>query len=189
MCLESYHFLFFFFVFCFWPCPTACRILVTWPGFKPALPALESRSLLLDHQGSPDLTTSDHQPCSYSHPSHYFLDYFSSLLNSFSDYICPFPHTFRSVLHTPANATFCDVILFWPLLGSKNSNGFLSDLENPKSSSWPRKHCMFWPQRPLQYLLLSFLPLLYWGLASLTFLLVPEQDRILGDSSLGVTTV
>ena len=39
-------------------------------------------SLLLDHQGSPKLTTSDRQPRSYSHPSHRFLDYFSSLLTS-----------------------------------------------------------------------------------------------------------
>ena len=140
---------------CFWLCPTACRILVTWPGIKLHHVHWKADSLLLDHQGSPNLTTSDRQPCSYSHPSHCFLDYFSSLLNSFPDYTCPFPHTFRSVPHTPANVIFCNVILFWPSLGSKTSNGFLSDLENPKSSSWPRKHCMSWPQRPLPSLLHS----------------------------------
>ena len=117
-------------------------------------------SLLLDHQGSPKLTTSDRQPRSYSHPSHRFLDYFSSLLNSFSDYTCPFPHTFRSVLHTPANVIFCSVILFWPSLGSKTSNGFLSDLGSAQSSSWPRKHCVSWPSRPHWSPLLSLPPLL-----------------------------
>ena len=32
-------------------CPTACGILVPWPGIEPMSPALEGRQL--DHQGSP----------------------------------------------------------------------------------------------------------------------------------------
>ena len=33
------------FIFIFWLCPTACGILVSWPGTEPVSPALEAWSL------------------------------------------------------------------------------------------------------------------------------------------------
>ena len=33
------------FILFFWPCCTACRILVPWPGLKPSPPAVEARRL------------------------------------------------------------------------------------------------------------------------------------------------
>ena len=43
------HYAFFFhqclFLFLFWPCLWACRILVSQPGIKPVFPAVETRSL------------------------------------------------------------------------------------------------------------------------------------------------
>ena len=38
-------------VACGFNCPTACGILVSWPGVEPMTPAMEGQPL--DHQGSP----------------------------------------------------------------------------------------------------------------------------------------
>ena len=39
------NFLFYFLNFFFWPCPTACGILLPWPGIEPTTPAVEAQSL------------------------------------------------------------------------------------------------------------------------------------------------
>ena len=42
--LDFFFNVIFFFFFFFWPCPVACRTLVSQPGVKLVLPAFEVRS-------------------------------------------------------------------------------------------------------------------------------------------------
>ena len=44
-------------LFCIWPCPVTCGILVPWPGIEPMLSASEGRVLTT---GSPGKSQEDH---------------------------------------------------------------------------------------------------------------------------------